>query len=155
VLGAYVFGVLADRMGGKQTLILSLLFMIGVVIALYFTQTIIGYFFVGAAAGIAMAGIQSVSRTLVGMFSPAGRSAEFYGIFTLSGRTSSFVGPAIFGWLAATATMWYQNQGQMVELAEKSGHRVAALSIAVFLLVGMLLLLFVNEKEAVAAAQEG
>ncbi|NOZ51467.1 MAG: MFS transporter [Chloroflexi bacterium] len=154
VLGAYVFGRLVDRLGGKKTLVFSLLLMVLVVIGLYFTQTMTGYFFIGAAAGFAMAGVQSVSRTLVGMFSPAGRSAEFYGIFAFSGRTSSFVGPAVFGWLAATTTAWYQAQGQAATLAIQSGHRVATLSIAAFLLVGMFLLMFVNEKKAVAAAQE-
>lgn len=154
VAGAYGFGVLVDRMGGKQALVLSILLLVVDVIALYFTQTLAGYFVVGAIAGFAMAGVQSISRTMVGMFSPAGRSAEFYGIFAFSGRTSSFIGPAVFGWLAAAATTWYQNQGQVVELAEKSGHRVAALSIAAFLLVGMFLLLFVNERKAAAAALE-
>ncbi len=154
VLGAYIFGILADRLGGKKTLILSLLSMIAVVIGLYFTQTMNGYFVIGALAGIAMAGIQSVSRTMVALFSPAGRSAEFYGIFALSGRTSSFIGPAVFGWLAATATAWYQAQGQAIPLAEQLGHRVATLSIAAFLFLGMLLLLLVNEKKAIAAAEE-
>ena len=54
-----------DRFRGKPTLILSLLLMIVVIIAMYFTQTMAGFFVVGAIAGIAMAGIQSVSRTMV------------------------------------------------------------------------------------------
>ncbi|NOZ72373.1 MAG: MFS transporter [Chloroflexi bacterium] len=155
VAGAYGFGLLVDHMGGKKALVLSILLLMADVIALYFTQTLSGYFVVGAIAGFAMAGVQSISRTMVGMFSPAGRSAEFYGIFAFSGRTSSFIGPAVFGWLAAAATAWYQNQGLVLDLAEKSGHRVAALSIAAFLLVGMFLLVFVNEKKATEAALEG
>lgn len=153
VVGAYVFGRLVDRIGGKRSLVLSLLLMIGVVIWLFFNQTQAGFFVIGTVAGFAMAGAQSVSRTMVGMISPPGQSAEFYGFFAVAGRTSSFIGPAVYGWVAAEAALWYQAQGQSVTLAEQSGQRLAILSIAVFLVVGLILLLFVNEKKAVRQAQ--
>jgi UMF1 family MFS transporter len=152
VAGAYAFGLLVDRIGGKRTLVLALIMMIGVVIWLYFNQTQTGYFVIGAFAGFAMAGIQSVSRTIVAMFSPAEQSAEFYGFFAVTGRTSSFIGPAVYGWLAAEMALWYQSQGQTVVLAEQSGQRLAVLSIGAFLLVGLLLLSFVDEAKARVAA---
>lgn len=154
VVGAYLFGMLQDRMGGKAALDISLIIMILDVIFLFFAQSVFEYFIVGTIAGFAMAGIQSVSRTMVGTFSPPGKSAEFYGFFALTGRTSSFIGPAVFGWLAAAATAFYLNQGQATELAEQSGHRIAALSIAAFLIVGLILLQFVDEKKAKEAARE-
>jgi UMF1 family MFS transporter len=154
VIGAYLFGVMVDRFDGKRTLIFSILLLIADVIYLYFAQTITEYFVIAAIAGFAMAGVQSVSRTMVGMFSPPGRSAEFYGFFALTGRTSSFIGPAVFGWLAAMMTARYLGLGMDATLAEQGGHRAAVLSIVVFLLIGLLLLLWVNEKKAVEAAQE-
>ena len=153
VAGAYAFGVLVDRIGGKRSLVLSILMMIGIVIWLYFNQTQTGFFIIGALAGVAMAGIQSVSRTVVAMFSPPGQSAEFYGFFAVTGRTSSFIGPAVYGWLAAEAALWYEAQGQTGALAEQSGQRLAILSIAAFLLVGLVLLQFVDEAKARAAAE--
>jgi UMF1 family MFS transporter len=93
-----------------------------------------------------MAGIQSVARTMVGLFAPRGQSAEFYGFFAVIGRTSSFIGPAVYGFLAAEAAIWYMNAGKGVEIAEQLGQRIAILSIAAFLLVGVILLQFVNEK---------
>ena len=148
VLGAYTFGVLVDRIGGKRALNLAIAMLILVVLALFFIQTQTEYFIVGAFAGFAMAGTQSVSRTMVAMFAPPGKSAEFYGFFAMAGRTSSFIGPGVFGWLAAEATLWFQQQGQVVALAEQAGHRVAILSIAAFLLAGLGLLWFVNERKA-------
>jgi UMF1 family MFS transporter len=155
VAGAYLFGVLVDRIGGKRSLVLSLLMMIGVVIWLYFNQTLTGYFFVGAAAGVAMAGAQSVSRTMVAIFAPPGQSAEFYGFFAVAGRTSSFIGPVVYGFVAAEAALLYQAQGQDVTSAEQAGQRIAILSIVAFLVVGLVVLSFVNERKAraVAAAQ--
>ena len=109
------------------------------------------FFLIGAVAGFALTGVQSVSRTMVSILSPSGHSAEFYGFFAVAGRTSSFIGPAFYGWLAAEAALWYQAQGQGVLLAEQSGQRLAILSIIAFLLIGLVLLLFVNETKGRAA----
>ena len=153
VAGAYLFGLLANDFGGKRSLIVSLLLMIVPVVWLYFSRTKLEFYVIGGLAGFALTGVQSVSRTVVGMFSPAGRSAEFYGFFAVAGRTSSFIGPTIFGLLAAWATEQFELSGRGAQLAEEMGHRVALFSIVLFLLVGFVLLLFVNEKRARAAAQ--
>jgi UMF1 family MFS transporter len=154
VVGAYVFGLLVDRIGGKRSLVLALLMMIGIVIWLYFNQSLTGYFFIGAAAGVAMAGAQSVSRTMVAIFAPPGQSAEFYGFFAVVGRTSSFIGPAVYGLIAAEAALWYQAQGASTTAAEQSGQRLAILSIVAFLVVGLVLLTFVNEGKARRSAMQ-
>ena len=149
VAGAYVFGYLTDRLGGKRALIYSLLGMILAIILMFFAQTQIAFFFIGALAGFVMAGIQSVSRTMVGVLSPAGQSAEFFGFFAVAGRTSSFIGPTIYGYVAYRVAKWYEmNRGLSALLAEQAGQRFAILSIGVFLIVGLVLLTFVNEKEA-------
>jgi UMF1 family MFS transporter len=152
VLGALLFGNLQDRFGGKRSLTLSILLMVACIVALYFAQNQTHFFIIGAFVGVAMAGVQSVSRAMVATFSPPGKSGEFFGFFALTGRTSSFIGPAVFGYLAAELTLWYQSQGQEAALAEQSGHRLAILSIGAFLIVGWLLMSFVNEKKAREAA---
>jgi UMF1 family MFS transporter len=146
VFGAYLFGILVDKIGGKRSLIISIGMMLALVIAIYFATSQTVFIIIGALAGIAMAGIQSVARTMVGLFSPRGQSAEFYGFFAVVGRTSSFIGPAVYGFLAAEAAIWYMNAGRDAVTAEQLGQRIAILSIAAFLLVGVFLLQFVNEK---------
>lgn len=153
IAGAYAFGLLADRLSGKRALIISLLLMIGSVMGLFFNQSLVGFFLIGSLAGFALTAVQSVSRTMVGMLSPPGRSAEFYGFFAVAGRTSSFIGPTIYGWVAAEAALWFQAQGQAVALAECFGQRLAVLAIVAFLLVGLVLLLFVNEAKGRTAAE--
>jgi len=151
--GAYLFGLVTDAFGGKRSLIISLLMTIVPVIWLYFSYSRVEFYIIGAIAGFALTGVQSVSRTMVGMFAPKGHSAEFYGFFAVTGRTSSFIGPTIFGLLAADATKWYMNNRQMAELAaEQAGHRIALFSIIAFLVVGLVALLLVNEKKGRAAA---
>jgi len=152
VVGAYLFGLLADDFGGKRSLVIALLLMIVPVVWLYFSYSRLEFYFIGGLAGFALTGVQSVSRTVVGMFAPPGKSAEFYGFFAVTGRTSSFIGPTIFGLLAAEATQWYQRaQGLAPLAAEEAGHRVALFSIAAFLVVGLILLLLVDEEEGRAA----
>jgi UMF1 family MFS transporter len=122
--------------------------MIAATVWMYFNYSISGFYWIGALAGFALTGVQSVSRTMIGLFSPPGQSGEFYGFFAVTGRASSFIGPTIYGVLAAEAALWYQRQGFTTQLAEQAGQRVAILSIIAFLVVGGLLLLGVNERRA-------
>ena len=100
-----------------------------------------------------MTGVQSISRTMVGMFTPKGQSAEFFGFFSVVGRTSSFIGPTVYGFLALWAARWFErNQDMGTLLAEQAGQRVAIGSIILFLVVGLVLFLRVNEKKALEEA---
>ena len=152
VAGAYVFGRLVERFSGKQALQLSLAMMVVAIIWLYFNETRTGFFIIGILAGFAIAGAQSVSRTMVSYFAPPGQSAEFFGFFAVAGRTSSFIGPTIYGVVATLAARSYANQGETAVLAEQLGQRSAILSIAAFLIIGMVLLSRVNEQKAKASA---
>lgn len=170
VAGAYLFGLWASDFGEKLSLVVALLLMFAVVIWMFFNNTLLGFFFIGGVAGFALTGVQSVSRTMVGSFSPPGKSAEFYGFFAVAGRTSSFIGPTVFGllvgWLANKFAeqgenaqfLWFQVLDTGATAAVQHGHRLAVLSIAVFLLIGFVMLLFVNDKKgreaALAAAGE-
>ena len=155
VIGAYVFGIATDRWSGKQALIVSLLLMIAAVIWLFFATSQTIFFVIGALAGFALTGVQSVSRTMVGKLSPPGQSAEFYGLFAVAGRTSSFIGPTLYGIFAAEIALLYAAQGKTAATAEQLGQRAAILTIAVFLIVGLVLLMWVNQKRGIEAAHGG
>jgi hypothetical protein len=97
---------------------------------------------------------------MIAVLSPPGRSAEFYGFFAVAGRTSSFIGPTIYGLVAAEAALWFQARGESASflwfrahergaaLAEQLGQRVAILPVIAFLVVGLVVLLSVNERRA-------
>ncbi|MGD8730494.1 MAG: MFS transporter [Anaerolineales bacterium] len=157
VAGAYVFGILTDRISAKRSVVISLVLMIGAVVWMFYNDalagvlykdSLTGFFFIGALAGFALTGVQSVSRTSVGMFAPPGKSAEFYGFFAIAGRTSSFIGPAVYGFLAAELAYRFIEQGQAPVVAEAEGLRYALISIIAFLGIGLTLLAFVNEHKA-------
>lgn len=149
VFGAYIFGWAVERYGGKLALVASLALMIVAIFWLYLNETVMGFYMIGIVAGFAIAGAQSVSRTMVSLFAPSGKSAEFYGFFAVAGRTSSFIGPTVYGIIAAEAALWYQAQGETAVIAEQLGQRLAILSIAVFIIVGVVVLLTVKEQRPV------
>lgn len=145
--GAYLFGLLAHRWSSKNSLVLSLVLMIGAVVWLLFVDHLFVFYIVGGVAGFALTGVQSVSRTLVGQFAPEGKSAEFYGFFEVGGRTSSFIGPAVYGVIAAEAAIIYATRGYDVLIAEQMGLKAAVISIIVFLVAGLILLLTVRQPK--------
>jgi UMF1 family MFS transporter len=124
-----------------------LLLTIVPVIWLYFSGSRLEFYLIGALVGFALTGVQSVSRSMVATFAPPGQSAEFYGFFAVAGRTSSFIGPTIFGFAAAWATRRYMAEGLLEEAAKVQGHLAALVTIVVFLLAGLVLLLWVDEKK--------
>jgi len=164
VLGAWLMGKIAMRLGGKKSLLISLIWMILTVAGIYLVNDVVGFYIIGASAGFALTGVQSVSRTMVGQLAPEGRSGEFYGFFAVAGRTSSFIGPTIYGWAAAWATNVFLRQGFEQLAAEQKGILVAMGTIIVFLVVGtVVFFVWVNdplrkeereEKAAIRAARK-
>jgi len=145
VIGAWGSGVAGDKIGFKRSLIYSLLLMIIAIIAMIFAQNQVHFYIIGALAGLALTGVQSISRAMIGYFAPKDKSAEFYGLFAVTGRTSSFIGPTFYGFLAAQMAWWFEAQGKATLLAEQYGQRVAIGSIAIFLIAGLLILLKVKD----------
>ena len=146
--GALLFGRISDKKSSKEAIILSLLILIASITGLFFIKQILWFYVIGFFAGFSLSGAQAVSRTMVSQLAPATKTAEFYGFLSVAGRTSTFVGPLVFGTLSYRANNWYLNHGYEVRLAEQNGLIWAIGSIAAFLLVGLLALLLVKRVTA-------
>jgi UMF1 family MFS transporter len=151
VIGAYLFGQVTHRMGSKLALVLSISLMALTVGGLFFIRSLVMFNVIGALAGFALTGVQSVSRTVVGQICPEEKAAEFYGLFSLASQVSNFTGPLLYGLLAtALALRFYEPRGLPANVAEAAGMEAALFSIIAFLLVGLVFLLFVkNWRRAV------
>ena len=152
--GAFLFGKLAEKTGFKKALLAALALMIAAVVWMIFNPSLIGYFVIGGLAGFALTGVQSLSRTMTGLFAPESKSAEFFGFFAVAGQSLAFVGPITFGTLVAWLTTRYHASGLAALPAEQNSYRTALGMVAVFLLAGMGILLLVNEKRARQVAEE-
>lgn len=94
--GALLIGWVADRWGQKQTLMLCLACWTAILIAAYFVTTKGQFWGLAVVLAMILGGTQSVSRAIMGAMTPASRSAEFMGFFSLSQKATSMVGPALF-----------------------------------------------------------
>ncbi len=144
VAGAYLFGIISDKISCKDSLIISLIAMSVTVAMLYFIKTTFLFYVVGAAAGFFLSGVQAVSRTFVSQLAPASKTTEFYGFLTVAGRTSTFIGPLVFGTISFRMHNFYVNRGFDSLMAEQQGMLWAVGSIILFLLVGLVVLLWVK-----------
>ena len=155
VIGAYLFGLVTEHMGGKTALALSLVAMMAVALSLIFVDSLLAFNVIGALAGFALTGVQSVSRTVVGQVTPVEKSAEFYGLYSVANLASGFSGPALYGLLAAALAGMLQGQGLLPPAAEQEGMRLAVLMIVAFLGIGLGLLLMVRSWGRAAAEEQG
>jgi UMF1 family MFS transporter len=137
-LGAVWFGLLADRIGAKRTISLTLVCWIALAGSAALVRTHAQFYVIGLLAGAVLGANQSASRTLLGRFTPAGRQAEFFGFFSVTGKVAAVVGPLVYG----EVTAWTGSQ------------RWAILSMAVFFAVGLLVFQAVNEQRGIEAASE-
>jgi UMF1 family MFS transporter len=143
--GAYLFGRISNRQSSKQAIIYSLLMLVVVVAMLFITHDKTFFYVIGALAGFSLSGVQAVSRTMVSQLSPPTKTAEFYGFLSVAGRTSTFIGPWVFGSVYATFTALYLNRGLSETVAKSNGILWAIGSIVIFLVVGLFFLGFVRK----------
>jgi UMF1 family MFS transporter len=91
-VGAGVFGQWQDRAGSRSAVLASLGLWI---LAALLCGTASGrtQFFLGAVlAGAAMGGTQSASRAVIGLFCPAGREAEWFGLWGVATKAAAVLG---------------------------------------------------------------
>jgi UMF1 family MFS transporter len=134
--GAYGFGILADRIGAKRVIMMSLWVWIGIVAWAFVVRSPAEFYMIGLVAGAALGANQAASRTLLGLFTPVGQQAEFFGFFSLSGKFAAMLGPILYGQIV----LWSGSQ------------RWAVLSLSAFFFMGWVVLRHVNEQAGLHAA---
>jgi UMF1 family MFS transporter len=135
-LGALAFGFIDDRIGGKKTIMISLvLLIVGTIIGTSVT-TVGGFWFAAALLGLMIGPNQAASRSLLSKLVPDEKQAEFFGLYSFSGKVSSLLGPLVYGSV----------------VARTGNHKLAMMSIISFFVIGGIILLFVREKEGMALA---
>ena len=133
-VGALTFGRLAAAIGAKRAILLSLVLWTGVVIYAYgFLQTVGQAWAMGAAIAFVLGGSQALSRSLFSRMIPAGREASFFGLYEISERGTSWIGPLIFGLVVGTT----------------GSYRQAILSLIVLFLAGIAILAATDTDRAI------
>ena len=137
IAGALLFERLAYAINTKRAILISLVLWVIVVIYGYgFLHTTTEAWVMGAIIAIVLGGSQALSRSLFSRMIPPGREASFFGIYEVSERGTSWLGPLTFGAVVAAT----------------NSYRQALLSLIVFFVAGTIVLYLTNTDKAIHEA---
>jgi UMF1 family MFS transporter len=122
--GAFALAKPTDTWGPKRVVSFSLLLWASVAVSAYFVQSKPAFWAVACTAGLGLGSVQAGTRAFYARFIPSGKEAEYFGVYSLVGKTSAVLGPLLFGQVSAAL----------------GSQRPAILSIALFFVVGLALL---------------
>lgn len=123
-IGAASFGWLDDRIGPKAVILIALAAIFILVAGLVAAGSKTQFWVLGTMLGLFIGPAQSSSRSLMARLASEEKAAEYFGLYSLAGKITVFVGPLLFGVL--TGAFHSQRAGFAV--------------ILLFLAVGMLIL---------------
>ena len=128
LVGAFLLAKPTDLWGPKKVVMVSLLLWTFVAIIAYFVQTKLQFWSVACIAGLGLGTVQAGTRAFFTQFVPPGGEAEYFGVYSLVGKSSAILGPLVFGAVSSSF----------------GSQRPAILSVASFFILGLFLLARVN-----------
>ena len=135
IAGAYLMAKLAGRYSNLHVLAFVVTIWILICIAAYFTKTDIEFYLLGAAVGLVMGGIQSLSRSTYSKLMPETKdTASFFSFYDVTEKIAIVIGMFTFALLEELT-------GSM---------RNSVLAIMIFFIIGLLLLMStISVKKAI------
>jgi len=94
---ALALGWLGERWSCKGVLLTCICVYAAVCIWSTTMRTASDFYWLAAAIGLVMGGIQALSRSMYARMIPAHQSAEFFGFFNMLGKFSAVLGPVMMG----------------------------------------------------------
>lgn len=135
--GSILFNFIAKGVGTRNAIIVSLLIWSGTLVYAYgFLRTRFEFFVLAAFIAVVLGGSQALSRSIYSLMIPKGREAEYFSLYEISERGTSWLGPLLFG----------------LSLQFTGSYRIAIVSLVIFFILGLILLFRVDIKEAVREA---
>jgi UMF1 family MFS transporter len=124
--GTLLFERVARRTGTRRAVAGGLVAWLAILLYAYFRLTdAFGFFLLGGAIALVLGGTQALSRSAFSRMVPPGKEAEYFGLYEISDKGTSWLGPLLFG----------------LALQFTGSYRVAILSLALFFAAGLFLLL--------------
>ena len=123
-IGAFGFAWIDDIFGSRRTIIVSLLAVLILGFCLVIITDKMWFYILGMMIGLFFGPIQSASRTMLVRLSPPEMISEFFGLYSLAGKATAFLGPAVLSF----ATLAFNSQ------------RAGMATVLVFIFVGLVLM---------------
>jgi UMF1 family MFS transporter len=125
LIGSAAWARPSDRQGPTFVITITLVQWIAVTVLAYFVRAKWQFWVVAILAGTGLGAIQAASRALMASLVPRDREAEFFGFYSLVGKTGAVMGPLVFGGVS-----W----------AMAGDQRSAIAAVGLFFVVGLVLL---------------
>jgi UMF1 family MFS transporter len=124
--GALLFGRAAQRYGARRVILTGLVIWLAIVGTAYFLPGghLVWFLVLAVGIGLVLGGTQALSRSFFSLLIPRGRAAEYFSLYQACERGTSWLGTLVFGLMH----QWTDS------------YRPAILALAVFFLVGLVLL---------------
>ena len=132
---ALLFGRLGQYWGVKRSLFLAIGVYMLITIWGTFMQHRWEFFGIALAVGLVQGGIQALSRSYYARLIPAGRSAEFFGLYNMMGKFAAIIGPALMGTVGLAARHILLKRTSAPEAAAGIADLATRISIASVLLL--------------------
>jgi UMF1 family MFS transporter len=132
LVGSLLMARPVDYWGPRNIVTLSLLMWTMVSIIAFFVVSKLHFWVLACIAGLGLGTVQAATRAFYAQFIPSGHESEYFGVYSMVGKTSAVIGPLVFGTLSSTF----------------GSQRPAILSVAAFFLAGMGIIHFVRGGEA-------
>jgi MFS transporter, UMF1 family len=129
--GALGFNWVASKTSAKRAVVASLIVWIAVVIYIMWVKTTVAFFLMAAIVALVLGGSQALSRSLFAQLVPKGQEAEYYSVYEVTDKGTSWICPIVFG----------------LALQFTKSFRLAILSLVFFFVAGLLILLKVNVEQ--------
>jgi UMF1 family MFS transporter len=140
LIGSAAWARPTDRRGPRLVVRVTLVQWTLVTILAFFVQGKWHFWVVAIMAGTGLGAVQAASRTFMATLVPPDREAEFFGFYSLVGKTGAILGPVVFGLVS-----WLLSGNQ----------RAAIVAVGLFFVVGFLLLGRVAAGGPTGAARGG
>lgn len=128
LLGAALMSKPIDVWGPKRVVTLSLVLWSAVAVLAFFIEAKHHFWLLASMAGLGLGTVQAASRAFFAQFVPKGHESEYFGVYSMVGKSSAIIGPLVFGLMSSA----YSSQ------------RPAVLSVSAFFIVGLFALRFVE-----------
>ncbi len=137
-IGAFAFGWIDDKVGARAAIAWSLVLLLAGGILAIAVPTPDAFRVAATLVGFGLGPNQSASRSLMARFSPSARRAEFFGIFSLSGKATAWIGTLLF----------------TVVVSATDSQRLALAPLVAMLAVGLVIVLRIDQRRGEARARE-
>lgn len=132
-----LFGKIAEKIGSKRSLYVSLSIYVVIVILGYFMTSAIHFYLLAIMVGFVQGGSQAIARSMFSNMIPQTRSAAFFGFLNISSKFAAVFGPFAFALV-----------GQLT-----GSSRFGILTLLLFFIVGITLLATVNPDKGKMEAE--